>query len=249
MNKKAEARLKQAMMQGIKDGHLSVPNILFKLYAKIGLTDIQAMLILHILSFQQKEDKLFPTVAELEERMSTSPDQVIRALQKLVQGGWIDISESIEESTGIRYEWYRLEPLFDQLCSVAVQEYIQDDSFSSIEWLEKLDEKSLFTTFENEFGRPLSPMECESLSQWMDQDRYGEELILAALKEAVFAGKLSFRYIDRILLEWEKKGIRTPEQAKEYATQFRAHQKKPSLEPQKMNKEPIPLYNWLEGNS
>jgi DNA replication protein len=249
MDKKAEARLKQAMMQGIKEGHLSVPNILFKFYAKLGLTDIQAMLILHILSFQQKEDKLFPTVVELEERMYSPSDQVIRALQQLVQGGWIDISESIEESTGIRYEWYRLEPLFDHLCSAAVQEYIQDDSFNSIEWLEKLDEKSLFTTFENEFGRPLSPMECESLSQWMDQDRYGEELILAALKEAVFAGKLSFRYIDRILLEWEKRGIRTPEQAKEHATQFRAHQKKPVLEARQINKEPIQLYNWLEGNS
>ena len=47
-------------------------------------------------------------------------------------------------------------------------------------------------------------MELETISGWVDADRYPDELILLALKEAVFAGKLHFRYIDRILLEWSR---------------------------------------------
>lgn len=67
-------------------------------------------------------------------------------------------------------------------------------------------EKSLYALFEDEFGRPLSPLEGETLSIWMDQDHHDAEMIRLALREAVLSGKLNFRYIDRILFEWKRKG-------------------------------------------
>ncbi|WP_040951135.1 DnaD domain-containing protein, partial [Gorillibacterium massiliense] len=78
-----------------------------------------------------------------------------------------------------------------------------------------------FVIFEKEFSRPLTPMELETITGWLDQDGYREELILAALKEAVFAGKLHFRYIDRILLEWQRNRILSAEQAKAHSQKFR----------------------------
>ncbi|MNW53639.1 DNA replication protein DnaD [compost metagenome] len=82
-------------------------------------------------------------------------------------------------------------------------------------------ERNLFVIFEKEFARPLSPMECETISVWVDQDGYPDELILLALKEAVFAGKVHFRYIDRILLEWSRNRVKTVEDAKAYIQRFR----------------------------
>ena len=64
-------------------------------------------------------------------------------------------------------------------------------------------------------------MELETISGWVDADRYPDELILLALKEAVFAGKLHFRYIDRILLEWSCNRVRTAQDAKAYTQKFR----------------------------
>ncbi|AIQ69764.1 DnaD domain protein [Paenibacillus graminis] len=81
--------------------------------------------------------------------------------------------------------------------------------------------RSLFTIFEKEFGRPLSPMECETISGWVDQDKYPEELILLALKESVFAGKIHFRYIDRILLEWARNRVKNAQDVKAYTQKFR----------------------------
>ncbi|KWX78041.1 DnaD domain-containing protein [Paenibacillus jilunlii] len=81
--------------------------------------------------------------------------------------------------------------------------------------------RSLFTIFEKEFGRPLSPMECETISGWVDQDNYPEELILLALKESVFAGKIHFRYIDRILLEWARNRVKNAQDVKAYTQKFR----------------------------
>ena len=82
-------------------------------------------------------------------------------------------------------------------------------------------ERNMFTIFEKEFGRPLSPMECETIAGWLDQDQYLDELILMALKEAVFAGKVHFRYIDRILLEWSRNRVKNVNDAKAYTQKFR----------------------------
>ena len=64
-------------------------------------------------------------------------------------------------------------------------------------------------------------MELETISNWLDKDMYKEELIMTALKEAVFAGKVHFRYIDRILLDWSRNRVSTVDQAKEYSQRFR----------------------------
>ncbi len=84
--------------------------------------------------------------------------------------------------------------------------------------------KNIYTTIEKEFARPLTPMELETISGWLDKDMYKEELIMTALKEAVFAGKVHFRYIDRILLEWSRNRVATVDQAKEYSQRFQTVQ-------------------------
>jgi len=59
---------------------------------------------------------------------------------------------------------------------------------------------------------------------WTEQDGYQEDLILTALREAATVGKLHIRYIDRILLEWQKQKITSVEQARHYSLQFRRQQ-------------------------
>ena len=70
-------------------------------------------------------------------------------------------------------------------------------------------ENDLYDNFEKEFGRTLSPMEYDIINSWLDSGM-SKELIIFALKEAVFNGVNSLRYIDKILFEWGKKGIKNP---------------------------------------
>ena len=65
----------------------------------------------------------------------------------------------------------------------------------------------LFDLFEKEFGRTLSPMEYEIINSWVES-KIDKGLIISALKEAVFNGVNNLRYIDNILYEWNKKGIK-----------------------------------------
>ena len=68
----------------------------------------------------------------------------------------------------------------------------------------------IFSSFENAFGRTLSNIDYEIINAWMEKG-FSEELILEALKEAEYNGVLNLRYIDKILYEWNRKGIKTKE--------------------------------------
>jgi DNA replication protein len=74
----------------------------------------------------------------------------------------------------------------------------------------KTEEKSInsdiYSVFENEFGRTLSPIEYETISMWVSKG-IEEETIKKALREAVINGVSNLRYIDKILFEWSKKAF------------------------------------------
>ena len=53
-------------------------------------------------------------------------------------------------------------------------------------------------------------MEFEQIKEWITTYK-NEELIILALKEAVLNGVSSFRYIDKILEDWNRKGYKNKE--------------------------------------
>jgi DNA replication protein len=217
------------MIRFFREGSVAIPRLLLTNYKTLGLNETEFMLLLHIHSFVEQGIS-FPTPDEIAARMTISPEVCMQQLRKLVQKGFITIEERIENH--IRSERYSLDPLWEKLIRTVFQGQKQDEQH----------EEQLYTVFEHEFGRPLSPMECETLAMWMDQDEHDPTIIKAALREAVLSGKLNFRYIDRILFEWKKNGIKTIEQAQQHAKKFRKNQGKQD-EPYKPT---VPIYNWLE---
>lgn len=88
-------------------------------------------------------------------------------------------------------------------------------------------ESDIYACFEKEFGRTLSPIEYETISNWLGNN-IDEKTIKAALKEAVLNGVSNLRYIDKILYEWTKKG---------------GHSHEASVEEKKVE---LFDYNWLD---
>ncbi|KXG43602.1 DnaD domain protein [Tepidibacillus infernus] len=232
----------------LQEGTTPILNHLLSNYKKIGLSDQEMMLIIHILYFQSK-GKLFPSISELEQRMALKTEELVRILQRLVKQGYLQIDEMKDETSGILYETYNLTPFYLKIIDHFERE-MQMDRIEKKKSEKELKENNLFKVFEQEFGRPLSPMEVELISAWLDQDHYSNEIILYALKEAVFSNKLNFRYIDKILFEWQKKNLKTVEQIKEHTKQFRVNQDQSSTRHTKKNgNEKFEFYNWLENDS
>jgi len=97
-------------------------------------------------------------------------------------------------------------------------------------------DESIFEVIEREFGRTLSPIEYEIVKAWLDSGM-STDLIKEALKEATFNGVSNLRYIDKILYEWGKKGIKSPEDVNKNRTEYK-EKKNEKLE--------VFEYNWLE---
>jgi DNA replication protein len=212
--------VQDAFVAGWREGNIEVPYLLLKHYRQLKLNEVEVMLMIHVMALIEKERKDFPTLEELQGRMSVAPEKVIAALQKLLKEGLLTIDEAIDAASGVQYEKYNFRPLLERLAGCWYQEQIERQK--AREQAEPAVRKDIFSIFEKEFGRPLTPMELESITGWLDKDQYPEQLILAGLKEAVFAGKVHFRYIDRILMEWSRNRITTVEQAKEHSQKFRS---------------------------
>ena len=87
-----------------------------------------------------------------------------------------------------------------------------------------LDNSDIFSIFENEFGRPISSMECQIIKGWID-DNFSHELIMEALKEAIYNGVTSLRYIEKILYDWRKKGYKNKKDIMEAKNKYRESKK------------------------
>ena len=67
--------------------------------------------------------------------------------------------------------------------------------------------ENLFNIFEEEFGRPLSQREMQTISEWVQ--KIDSKLILYALKEASLYRSLSVEYVQSVLHSWKQKGFTT----------------------------------------
>lgn len=230
---------KDLFITWMEKGMIHIPVVLLEKYKQLGLNEKEFILLLHLISFIEKGND-FPTPEQICNKMNDiSSLECSQMIGKLVQREIIRIEES-HSADHVRYEKYSLKPLWNKLA----QEMISDQRKKDLETA-LLQEQDLYTIFEKEFGRPLSPMECESLAMWIDEDGQTPEIIKAALREAVLSEKLNFRYIDRILFDWKRNGINTIEKAKVHSLKFRK-QTKNHVQSNGETSKTIPFYNWLE---
>lgn len=221
---------KKQTIEDILLTQMTIPEKLLTSYTSLGLSEVDVMLILQIYRFMQN-GKDFPTPKEIADHLTIGEQDCAASLKKLIQKNILEIKELKNKNNQLS-EAYSFEPLWEKL-------------FTEETPSQKQEEGDLFLLFEQEFGRPISPFEIETINVWLDEDKMQPHLIKAALREAVLMGKLNFKYIDRMLREWQKKGIRSVKQAKEVSRSFRTDNAK--KEYHKEERDTSVYFNWLKG--
>lgn len=222
-----------------EQGNVTISQLFFSHYKAINIRDEEAIILLHLIAYGEAGNH-FPTPQNLVERTHFSENKVVTILQRLVQKGLVQIDQHLDQN-GIHYEYYAFHQLWELLVDCIEQQQNDQNDLQS-----KEEEGDIYKLFEQEFGRLLSPMECETIGMWFDQDEHSAALIRLALKEAVLSQKLSLRYIDRILFDWKKKNIKTVEAAENQSAQFRQHIPVQKTAEQPSSSVKVPFYNWLE---
>ncbi|MBM7609339.1 DNA replication protein [Lysinibacillus composti] len=224
-----------------EQGNVSIPQLFLKYYKDLKMTDDEALILIHLLSFHS-EGIDFPTPSDLSQRLQINDNEVSMKLQRLMQKGFLEITQGVD-ANGKLTEKFSIYPLWQRIL-----DQLEMTSMSNEKVEQKNEEGEIFSIFEQEFGRLLSPMELETISMWLDTDHHSPAIIKAALKEAVLAGKISLRYIDRILFEWKKKNITSIKQVEKHSEQFHKNIKPVMNEKQikNDNTQKVSFYNWLE---
>lgn len=229
---------KYQSFQDIMDNQMVVPKQLLMNYQELNLNETELVVLLQIHRFRI-DGNGFPTPEEIAAHLTITSQECSRVLRSLIQKRVMTIEQNHNEHQVLN-ECYSLEPLWERLFAAAPLRAAKEQNY----------DENIFPLFEQEFGRPLSPFEIETINIWLDEDEQSPALIKAALREAVLMNKLNFKYIDRILREWKRKGVKTVEQAREQGKQFRKGQQAPSSQRKENKKRDISLYyNWLEEDS
>lgn len=219
--------------EGFMHDQLTFSKKLLSDYRQIGMDETELIVVLQLIRYQQ-ENNLFPTPSDIAAFTNYDDQVVSRSLRQLMQKHLMSIEES-ENGDGIVDEFYSLEPLWQALYAKREADKTKPTD-QSVE---------IFKQFEREFGRVLSPIEIETINIWLDEDQYDVKLIQQALREAVLLSKLNFKYVDRILQEWQKKGIKTVDAAKQAGKKFH-QQSSQRTEPARKRTDPSVYYNWLD---
>lgn len=204
-------------------GTTAIPNMLLKLYKQLNISDTEMILLIQLFRLRNEQKNYFPAPALLKEFMASEEEQIINSLENLMRYDLLKITEFFDAENNKIIKGYDFEPLFEKLSEVwacaKVKENERIKKILTEDIKHSSKELNLYHSFEKEFGRPLSPMEIEQINIW--SRKMSPLIVLEALRRAVLMGKHNFKYIDGILLEWEKNNIRTPENIEEYDKQFK----------------------------
>lgn len=226
----------------IHAGSVQLSNLILHHYKDIGLTEDNLVTLLILKSHLDHGDP-FPDSNHIARAMQVDNDEAFKLIHQLIKKNVLEINTQTD-ADGKTQDIYSLNPLYERLVI-----YLKQQEQKMVEEEDGVEEAQLYQMFEAEFGRPLSPIEIQTLSAWIDDDKYTPELIHMALKQAVLSQVYSLRYIDRILLNWQRKNITTKEQVLKEQQKFQdAREHMPGNNNKSAPKVDVPLYDWLEDN-
>lgn len=221
-----------------QQGATSIPNLLLKYYKKIGLSDLELILIIHLLRFKCEENDPFPTAERLRQFMASDEVIIKGTIAGLIEKGIITVTHYYDDKAEEILNAYSYDYLFERISEVWARDKMRElqrtrsiivknhDNFinSHIGNDMEKDFAQVHKSFEREFGRLLSPIEIEQIQLWLVQDGQNTEIVIEALRRAVLMGKHNFKYIDSILLEWKKNNLQSLNEINSYETNFKQRQ-------------------------
>lgn len=210
--------MSNSILEGlIKEKDYTFKKLLFKLIKDFDLTLEELLLLIYFIN----QDKPVFDIKKISIITYLDNNEIMSAFSSLTAKGLVSIKTSKEDG--------KITEIID--ITNTYRAIVSDINVN----IKKQTVTNIYTIFEKEFGRPLSPVEYEIIKAWITSG-ISEELIKGALKEAVFNNVRNLRYIDKILSEWEKKGFKSVDEVDSYLKKKEVNNPKQELFD----------YNWLE---
>lgn len=201
----------------LKDKDITIPKLLLRNYKKLNINESELIILIFLINSTEYNPK------SISDYMDIKFPVLLEMISELESKGMLKIE--LKNINGINTEVCNLDTLYEKLSLLVIK---KEDT---------KDNNSIYDVFETELGRTLSPIEYELVSDWLNDNT--EEILKLALKEATYNGVSNFRYIDRIIHEWKKKGIKTKDDVIKNNEEFRKNKSD--------KKQELFDYDWLNG--
>ena len=178
-----------------KQGHVVIPIYFLQQFKKLKITMEEFVFLMYLYRFG---DKTVFNPSKYSEDLNIESMKILEMIDSLSEKNLIQV-DVLKNEKGLREEVILLEGFYRKLSLLMVEDTNERQSNY---------QSNIYEIIEKEFGRTLSPIEYEIIKAWLDND-YSEELIKEAIKEATFSGVSNLRYIDKILYEWNRVGVKT----------------------------------------
>ena len=189
----------------VTDKDYLVPKLLIYNYNELGITEEEVIILIYLIN--QKDNLYNPK--EISENLKIEIVKVLTSISDMSEKGIIKVY--MENNNGRQAEFIDLTNLYEKLAFTVVNSNDSDDT-------------SVHSMIEKEFARPISSLECELVNAWIDNG-FSNEIIEEALKEAVYNNVKNLKYIDKILDNWKKLGIKTKEDVLANKKKFKERKK------------------------
>ena len=185
----------------IKEQKVVIPLYLLKMIKEFNLNSDEILLLIYLYG---KENSVFDP-NKIGNDLNIDLMNIMTTISTLEEKKLLSMN-TVKDEKGIMQEVIDLSLLYEKI---------------TIKIVEKLNTKeendlNIHELIENEFGRRLSPLEHEMIEDWERENT--KDLIKEAVKEASINGVTNLRYIDKILFDWKKDGIKSPSEIKRKET-------------------------------
>lgn len=185
------------LIEMYRDGNIVIPVYIYKNYKKLNIELNEFVFLMYLCG---KGNNIVFDPATFSQELNINLGEVMEIVSNLSDKNLLKV-DVIKGEKKIMEEIIVLDDFYNKLSLIAMDDINTTPTTNKI---------NIFEIIEKEFGRTLSPIEFEIIQAWIEGG-VSEELISEALKEATFNGVSNLRYIDKILYEWGKDGVKTKE--------------------------------------
>lgn len=186
------------LIEIFKQGNMVIPLYLLQHFKDLKLKLEEFIFLMYLYNLG---DNFIFDPTKFGNDLNMSLVEVMSLIEVLTDKKFIRV-ESKKNDKGIMEEFIIMDDFYSKLTMITIDEVNKETNDVS--------KSDIFEVIQKEFGRTISPIEFEIIKAWIESG-INESVIKEAVKEATFNGVSNLRYIDKILYEWGKLGVKTVE--------------------------------------
>ncbi len=175
----------------MKESNLVFPSFLIPVIKSLKLEINDLILLLYFWNYKKATFDL----TAINQTIKLSEEEILTSFNNLMQKKIIKL-DIVKDDNEKRNEVINLDYFY-----MLISEKLNTKEKESTK-------EDLYSILERDLGKTLSSMDFEYINGWIEKG-FSEELILGALKKALFYNASDLRYIDKVLYDWKRKGYKT----------------------------------------